>query len=254
MSMFDAVKRYLRDNKHYILGGVQLASLGFSTYFTAKSAIKAYKLIEDMEMEGGEATKKEKIVTVAKTCVPAVISTLTCAGTMVYGIVDRQNERSVLISLASGASAMLTKFKEKMDPEELKRIEKEIREESMPESIKNDDLETEDDLKMFYDDILEQWFRAKYTDVLKACLDAEYLFAKQGGRINVTDYYTCLMNYISDYSDLLPEFNNKYDYIWWDYECFDEKSSCIGFEFDENCKNNAELHFIAITSDNSPVF
>lgn len=109
---------------------MSLLGLGSTVYFTVKATNKSVKALQELPED---ATKKDKILCVAKSSVPAIVSTAATAGTIIASGVESEKTIAGLTAITGSTIAGFKKYKDHakkiIGEDGIKKIENSMRHE-----------------------------------------------------------------------------------------------------------------------------
>lgn len=181
--------------KELLLGGTLLA-YGSSLYFTGKTAIAVNNIVDDDTL-----TNKEKRKEIAKESIPAGLSIIATVGLIVVTYVTGRKEEARLLAVATGSSAMLKKYRDKVK-EYVGETEEDIFNEMLVEDSEEISLENlskpedfpsegEDNYFIFYEPVSRSKFYATKEYVLLAENETNRTFILRG-EVSLSYFLKCL--------------------------------------------------------------
>lgn len=116
--------KWAKKNWSGITTAVSLLGLGTSLYFTAKTAIKVDKILEEKPITKEE--KQEKRIEILKECVPPVLSVITTVSSILFTYKTSKKKELALLSTCLMGQSILIKYRDKIEEMYGEEIEKNV--------------------------------------------------------------------------------------------------------------------------------
>lgn len=175
------------------IGGVGLVA---TAVLTAKATPKAMTRVENAQKEKGEElTKFETAIAAAPAYIPPILTGLATFACMFGANSLNKRQQASLISAYALLDNSYKEYKKKVNEVYGEDANEKVQSEIAKDKYKDNDIEPEDCMKLFYDDFSGRYFESTMENVLKA----EYSLNRD---LNMRCYAT--LNEFYDYLGLPP--------------------------------------------------
>lgn len=209
-------KRFVKKNSSTILTVLGAAGVVGTAVMAVKATPKAMELIELAEEEkGDELTKWEKVQVAGPTYIPSILlGTVTITSIFGANLLSRRTQASLMSAYAL-LDQTHKEYKNKVKELYGEDGDKIIRAAVAKDHYEEEDLDTDDELPLFYDEFSKRYFNASNETILRAEYEINKMLATAGGA-SLNDYYELVGLDPVDYGEFLGWSAAQMYEMYWD--------------------------------------
>lgn len=209
-------KRFLNKNAATILTCIGGAGVVATSIMAVKATPKAMQLIEEAKKEKGEElTKIETIKVAGPVYIPSIIIGVTTISCIFSANVLNKRNQAALTSAYALVDNSYKEYKKKTKEMYGKDADRDIRTEIAKEHYEKNEINTDDDLPLFFDEFSNRYYNASNETILRAEYEINQMLATSGGA-SLNDYYKLVGLSEVDYGERLGWSSAQMSEMYWD--------------------------------------